>query len=155
MATSIATHENPVGNTEANFLIFADLSQWGIDGWEQLWAKRTGEDTFTLCCIPYFTYGIALGDTVRAATAKGRDYVISDVCTKGGRRVVRLWLKNATEDGKDRVDALVREHSLFHEMSSVNLMAIDIPSNGVSAQAVCATLEKIANMYSIDLDYGD
>jgi hypothetical protein len=155
MSARIAIHEDPVWRAEANFIIRADLSQWGLDGWEQLWAKQTRSDEFIICCIPFFTYGIALGDTVRTATIKGMDYVVSEVRARSGRRVVRLWFKNAMVDGRSEVSECVRKHSLLHEVNVNDLMAIDIPDDAATARAVCATIEKTAKAYSIDLEYGD
>jgi hypothetical protein len=64
---SIATHDYPAWRAQANYLIMADLSPWGLqDRWEQLWASQVAEDEFILCCIPFFTYGMALGDRATA-----------------------------------------------------------------------------------------
>lgn len=128
MGSNVATHEAPVWQ-QANFVIFADLSAVNLpDRWEQLWARQLGEAEFELCCVPYFTYGLALGDIVRTSPSRGKRYVIAQVQARSGRRVLRVWLKNVRADGKDRVLRYLEEHSPLHEWSSDDLLAIDLPS---------------------------
>lgn len=122
-----ATHDSPTWKGEANFLIFASLSEYGMEGrWEQLWAKRVGHNEFVLCCIPYFTYGMALGDRLCTAGSGGRNYVVSKVVSRSGHRVLRLWLKHATLEGRRRVQDALAMSTLLHEWSSANLVAIDV-----------------------------
>src|SRR5690625_5461577 len=65
MNSKIAVHAHPAWRDKANFMIFADLSESGLSGrWEQLWSRQLSETEFQLCCIPFFTYGLALGDRV-------------------------------------------------------------------------------------------
>ncbi len=123
----IATHDAPVWRERSDFLIFADLSSNGLEGrWEQLWVQQVAQDRFTICCIPFFTYGIALGDTVQTSAASGRKYVVSEVVSRSGRRVLRLWLKGATRDGRERVLARLEARTALCEWSSVDLVAIDV-----------------------------
>lgn len=127
MATEIATHDNPAWRDRANFLIFADLSEFGLEGrWEQLWVKQLGANEFVLCCIPYFTYGVALGDRLCTASRRGRDYVLSKVVSHSGHRVLRLWLKRASLEARERVQDVLAMGALLHEWNSVNLVAIDV-----------------------------
>lgn len=72
----IATHDNPVWRSKANFLIAADLSENGLEGAsEQLWARREADNEFIICCIPFFTYGISLGDHVATFMDESRKYI--------------------------------------------------------------------------------
>ena len=69
----IAVHDNPVWRDRANYILQADLSGHGLPGrFEQLWAQDLGDGTFQLCCLPFFTYGYALGDVVRVEPSEGR-----------------------------------------------------------------------------------
>ena len=127
MTSSIATHEAPVWKDKADFIIFADLSAAGMPGrWEQLWARQLSESEFELCCIPFFSYGLALGDKVRTAPSGGRTYVVADVDARSGRRVLRLWLKEATRQGRELVLQHLESYSVLCEWSSENLLAIDV-----------------------------
>src|SRR5690625_2025607 len=91
MNSRIAVHAHPAWRDKANFMIFADLSESGLSGrWEQLWSRQLSETEFQLCCIPFFTYGLALGDRVTTGPAKDKKYVILSVTRKSGRLVYRI-----------------------------------------------------------------
>jgi uncharacterized protein DUF4265 len=153
MASDIAIHDAPVWREQANFLIFADLSDGDLHGrWEQLWARQLGDDEFVLCCIPYFTYGMALGDHVRTGPTKGRKYVVSAITACSGHRVVRCWLKDATLKGRERLESVLGAGNLLHEWSSTNLVAIDVA--GKPGEELSAFLET-ALASSIAVEWGD
>ncbi len=131
MATEIASHEQPACRADANFLIFADLSQDGMtDRWEQLWAHQLGEGEFRLCCIPFFAYGLALGDQVVTAPSGDKKYVIQSTVARSGHIAYRVWFGDAenTDESRDRIEQYVRSKGWLSEWSSENLLAVDIPS---------------------------
>lgn len=112
-------------------MIFADLADYGMSGrWEQLWARRLGETEFQLCCIPFFAYGLALGDRVTTAASRNKEHVVKSVVGRSGHLVYRVWFGDV-DDGDDArtliVQDLRREDWLF-EWSSENLLAVDIPT---------------------------
>lgn len=153
MASEIATHDAPVWKVRANFLIFADLSAAEMPGrWEQLWARQLGESEFELCCIPYFAYGLALGDAVRTQPSGGRRYVVAEAHARSGRRVLRLWLKNAAAGGRERLLRHLESESPLHEWSSDNLLAIDVLPGGPEAElsALLADLPRLG----VDVEWG-
>lgn len=155
MATQIATHEAPTWRDRANFLIFADLTNSGMVGrWEQLWAQQVGSDAFEICCIPFFTYGLALGDVVRTSPSDGRRYVVAEVEKRSGRRVLRLWLKSATAEGRELVNGFLASHSGGHEWSSDNLVAVDVPSSDEAAAGCSALIAGISGT-GVDVEWGD
>jgi hypothetical protein len=121
--------------------------------WEQLWARQLGEAEFELCCIPYFTYGLALGDRVRTQPSGGKRYVVAEAKARSGRRVLRLWLKKAGAEGRERVLRHLVCQSPLHEWSSDNLLVIDVPPGGPNAElsALLANLSSLA----VDVEWGD
>lgn len=154
MASEIATHDAPAWQERANFIIFADLSSAGMPGrWEQLWARQLGEAEFELCCIPYFTYSLALGDRVRTQPSGGRRYVVAEVHARSGRRVLRLWLKEAQARGKECVLRYLESSSPLHEWSSDNLLAIDVPAGGPDP-VLSALLAELPNL-GVDVEWAD
>jgi hypothetical protein len=156
MATDISTHDTPAWRADANFIIFADLSKWGLEGkWEQLWAKQITESEFIICCIPYFTYGIALGDKVRTEFAKGKQHVVSEVVDRSGHRVVRLWLKNAPGQVRDDMESFMQSYSLLHEWSSINLLVIDVPDDSRIASNLRTFLEKAEKEWLVMVEAGE
>jgi hypothetical protein len=127
MKDEIATHDAPARRSESNFLIFADLAEWGLAGrWEQIWAKQVTSDEFVLCCIPFFTYGLALGDRVLTSPAKGRKFVISRAHVRCGHHVARIWLKDAMETAVTMLDDFLESSRMLYERRPPHLVAIDV-----------------------------
>lgn len=154
MAAEIATHDAPAWRDKANFLIFADLSTTGMVGrWEQLWAQQASDDEFVICCIPYFAYGLALGDKVRTAASASKKYVETGVVARSGHRAFRLWLKDATPDARARVLKYVERYTPVHEWSSDNLLVVDVPEREPSP-AVVALLDDLTRT-SIRWEWSD
>ncbi|MFO0756889.1 MAG: DUF4265 domain-containing protein [Byssovorax sp.] len=154
MASTVAQHDAPAWKRKADFLIFADLTAFGLPGrWEQLWARRISESEFEICCIPYFTYGLALGDTVSTRPVGGKTYVVADVLMRSGRRVLRLWLKGAVGEARDLLRRYLSSAPLAHEWSSDNLVAIDLPSEELDADG--STLLASLTDLGVDLEWGE
>jgi hypothetical protein len=149
----IATHAEPAWRAKTNYIIRVDLTPHGMPGSaEQLWARTDDKRTFELCCIPLFTYGMALGDHVawddrsRAAT----------VVERSGRRNIRFaW--------KDQLKAAAR-HDALHgrlvqagalvEFSSPGYGAVDCADEPTLA-GVFAVLQPLADADLLMREYGD
>lgn len=129
MASSIAVHQKPAQADVANFLIMAALEGAPLEGrWEQLWAQRINEHEFRICCIPFFTFGVALGDIVHTAPQGGKQYVIDHVAHRSGRGVLRFWTKNATPASVARVQAVLARENQLSEIYGEHLLVIDFDS---------------------------
>lgn len=153
MDQNIAIHETPVWQNEADFLIFADLSNAGMPGcWEQLWVKQIGPDEFVICCIPFFTYGIALGDHVRTAGVHGRRYVISSVVQRSGHRIVRMWIKHLSPALRIRIGAFLSRYGLLFEAGSADLLAVDIPKCDTTFEAVSVFLDELKQDGKVEIE---
>ena len=125
---NIAAHESPIGRSEANFVIHADLSSSGMPGrWEQLWARQLDGNRFRLCCIPFFAYGLAFGDEVTTKRTSESGHVIEDVVRPSDRTAVRVAI--LAEAGREGVARLlvegVRSSGCVHEWHSERYLAID------------------------------
>ena len=108
--SDIITHDNPVWRGRTNFIVRLDLSPHGAPGrWEQLWTRTDDEQSFVVCCIPYFTYGISLGDTLSVERATGAHRVKA----KSGHRTIRVAL---TDD-----DVAHQKHDRLHAQLSGEL----------------------------------
>jgi Domain of unknown function (DUF4265) len=152
----IATHEDPAWMQQANFIIVADLGAHGMQGrLEQMWAKQLGETEFILCCIPFFTYGMALGDRVFTSSREDRRYIIEEVRGRSGRRVSRLWLKDVDEAGRVEVKAYISEQRLLSEWYSINLLALDIPEVPEVAEEIRSFLQQFAERWGALVESGD
>ncbi|MBO0879741.1 MAG: DUF4265 domain-containing protein [Mycobacterium sp.] len=103
----ICTHDDPVWRGRANFILMADLSSSGMPGrWEQLWAQKTGDNGLILCCIPFFAYGIALGDEISANPGSEFEWVMDRVIEDAGDVAVRAAL--VSDDWSKVADSLIR-----------------------------------------------
>lgn len=133
-----ATHSEPIWRERADFIINAPLSEVGR--FEQLWVKRVGEDQFEVCCIPYFLYDVALGDTVETAPQGGRQYVLGRVLNRSGRYVFRAYFERPQYRYRDATVEGVQALGAQIEWSSPSLLAVDV--DGPSAQKVADYLQE-------------
>jgi hypothetical protein len=123
---SIAIHSSPVWRSEANYVLRADLAPHGLaERFEQIWVKKLVGRKFKICCIPFFTYGFALGDTV---SANDEDMIVG-MARKGRHRNLRIAVS-----GKD-VDRIhftlhhwVEDAGNLYEWHDKNYLAVDLPS---------------------------
>jgi hypothetical protein len=123
---NIATHNAPAWGLKSNFIIRADLARHGLPGRiEQLWARRIAATQFEICCIPFFTYGLALGDTVETNAQN----TIQKTTEKGGHQTLRVAI--ALQERQDRLHEIVHEWviktGLLHEWYSTGYLAVDLP----------------------------
>ena len=154
--TDIATHADPAWMAHANFIIVADLNDHGMQGrLEQLWAKKISEVEFVICCIPFFTYGIALGDRVFTSEREERRYVIDGVREKAGRHISRLWLKDVDEAGRAEIKTFVQQQGLLSEWYSMDLMALDIPVDPEIEKRIRSFLKQYAERCGALVENGD
>ncbi len=92
MKSTIAVHRNPIWRSEANHFIFAEARVGDSPPeWEQLWSRQTKPGNFILCCIPYFTYDLALGDEVEASLNNSDRLAVTRVVKRSDHWTLRLW----------------------------------------------------------------
>lgn len=120
---NLAWHYNPVNTSD--FFIRVDLSAHGMpDRFEQLWVAKESDRVFRICCVPFFTYGIALGDTVETDDA----FTFRRIVSKGGHKTLRIAVANRTN--KVHLHAVLHEwvgqSGLPHEWFSDGYLAVDL-----------------------------
>lgn len=134
---NIATHSNPARKSRADFIISAPIDfNDGEIRWEQFWAKQLGGGEYEICCIPFFTYGIALGDIVITKPRSGKEYVVNSVVRTSGRRLLRFWLGDAPAQQAIAFADWLLSHELSFECSSKNLIAVDVPDDSAKATLI-------------------
>lgn len=131
-----STHAEPVWRERANFIINAPLEE--ADRFEQLWTRQVGESRFEICCIPFFLYDVALGDTVETEPLGGRQYVLSRVVNRSGRYVFRAYFERPQYRYRDVTVEGVRALGAQVEWSLPSLLAIDV--EGPSVQKIADLL---------------
>ncbi len=133
-------HTEPVWRERSDFIIGASLDDTeGVER-EQLWARRLGRNEFEVCCIPFFVYGLSLGDIVETSPTGGRQYMVSRVVRPSGRHVLRVWFGDSRHPSSDVVERLAARGALL-EWSSSNLLAVDAQDEEMAA-SVFALLEE-------------
>jgi hypothetical protein len=143
MSDEVAVHEAPVWRDRANFIISANIRKEDLPrSWEQLWARQIDENRFEVCCIPFFSYDLALGDEVETGPEDGKRFVIQRLVKASGRYTFRVWFGDSKDPGiRTEVISKLRELDLLVEWSSQNLLAIDAPDSE-SAQRIADYLNK-------------
>lgn len=82
----IATHQEPALRHRSNYIIRIALDSHGLPGrFEQVWARQVDAD-FELCCIPYFAYGLSLGDRL----IWSHHSESAEVVAKSGHKTIRI-----------------------------------------------------------------
>ncbi|MFD5618506.1 DUF4265 domain-containing protein [Streptomyces yangpuensis] len=126
-------HEEPVGQGRTH-LAHADLAPFGLDGHvELLWLKPNGDETYSVSCIPFRTYGLALGDQVRLSI----NDEVRELVGRSSHRVLRMSLMpdpipERLTERTDSIRAEIRSAGLLSEWSSDHHLAVDIPP-GINA----------------------
>lgn len=147
-----AAHVAPAWRDRADFIIAADISEEpGHREWEQIWARRLGEHTFEICCVPFFAYGMALGDVVETNGA----HVIRRVINRSGHRTVRIWLGDSSSAAaREEVQKAVSSLKINIERYSENLLALSVAGEGV-CQYVIHVLEQYARLGYLSFEFGN
>lgn len=140
-----------VARNEADALIMCDLTDSRLPGrWEQLWAKRIGRDQFELCSIPFFAYGLALGDIVTAGPSHGFEWVIKSVVHPSDNLVIRVLFEEGAEwETEERQHELVRtiqELNIDYEVHHLGYLSISCRDNSRQAEHIKNTLQAYAVM---------
>jgi hypothetical protein len=132
----VAVHPFPIWRDRANFVFAAHQGMKdGKNEWEQLWGQEVAPRRYVVCCIPFFVYGVALGDEIEIDT----DFVFQRVLRFSGQVTFRVWF--GKQDATKRQD-LVREIEAMKplmEWSSENLLALSVPE--VEAQRMAGYLQ--------------
>ncbi|MFJ6722917.1 DUF4265 domain-containing protein [Streptomyces sp. NPDC091259] len=128
--TIFIVHDDPVGRAGSNYIAQADLAPFGLDGqMEQLWLKPLDDGTFTIACIPFCTYGLALGDRVLLSD----EDQVTEVIGLSGQRVLRMLLMPSPDRERlpqaiTRIKNTIKEAGLLSEWNGDRHVAVDIPS---------------------------
>src|SRR5262249_6553459 len=123
----VATHVAPAWGRKANFLIKADLTNYGMPNRsEQLWARKVSEHLFEVCCLPFFTYGITLGDTVET----NDEFTIQRVLNKSGHKTLRVAVanKNLLPELHEHIHGWLDSNEFLYEWHASGYLAIDVTS---------------------------
>lgn len=117
--------------------IFVALpNHWAGHGTETLWARKVGDDLHRLESVPFFAYGLAYGDVVRA------DPFVREVVRRGGHTTLRVVFRGDDEARERRIGLLSELAPLrvSYDAWDDSFFALDVAADG-DVDAVIDRLE--------------
>jgi hypothetical protein len=122
VSTREAVHRDPLWRDRSNFIIAVQVDPADTNiTTEQLWSRKIDNLHFEVCCIPFFAYDIALGDTVEVDA----DYLVKRVSSPSGRYVFRVFFECGNHALRDPTVASLQALGALVEWSSPILLAVD------------------------------
>lgn len=120
-----------------------DLTPFDLPGMlEQLWLRELDvEGSFEVCCIPFYAYGLALGDVVGRSESEAVDRLIR----QSGRRVLRVLFAEPRPliDTRSALRRAVESAELLSEWNGDLQIAIDVPDISVMQSVFDCVQEEI------------
>lgn len=128
-----------------NYIAHVDLAPFGLDEeMEQLWLRQRGDDRFSLCCIPFRAYGLALDDVVGLSA----DGTITRLVRRSGRRFLRILFMPVPglADLLQQIRGEVSRLGLMSEWSGDRHIAIDVPP-GVEVDSIRRFADRVWRLH--------
>jgi hypothetical protein len=155
METKSFQHLNPIWRDKANFIIGASVPPLeespNTEVWEQLWARMIKSNKFEICCIPFFSYGLALGDEVET----DQFFMIKRVSKKSGNTTLRIWFdEKLSAEQKDEFISNIGESKCLQEWYSENFLGLSSDSFR-KTQLLIGLLEKYQTKGLISFEIGN
>jgi Domain of unknown function (DUF4265) len=127
MIRRFVRHNEPLWSNRVDFFIHADLDADGmVNCSEQLAVRSVGHHRFEICCLPFYCYGLSVGDIVQAVESADGRLVSGPLTQDGGNGLVRAAFQS-------RVDAEAL-HTAVHD--ALTLAGLAHEWNGVGYVAV-------------------
>ncbi|MER6464873.1 DUF4265 domain-containing protein [Streptomyces sp. NPDC001228] len=125
------SHEDPVWRGGNHHMAMVDLAPFELpEMLEQLWLREVGEGRgYEICCIPFYAYGVALGDVIE----NGESGSVGRVIEKSGRRVLRILFSepHPVVDSRPALRRALDSTGLLNEWNGERHVAIDVPDESV------------------------
>lgn len=130
-----------MARAEDSVKIHIDLpNHWAGDG-ESLWARPLGNDLYEIDNIPFYAYGLNVGDVVLAVPASGSmtPSVIRMVRRSDHRTLRTIFATTTSELDRLRFMKSILPLGVEYERATDTLFAVDVPP-GADYQALCNVL---------------
>lgn len=131
-------------------------NHWLVGG-ESLWVSPVeGEPQhYTVENVPYFAYGIALGDVVRAVSTAEHPLEAVAVVRRSGSMSYRVMFAEYVDSDRqvDFLKPLHEEHGVSMEKGFPQYWALNVPGDAV--EAVAEKLRALRDEKILDLESGD
>lgn len=146
------THLAPVWREKADFIINASIAD-DESNLEQLWTRRLDSERLEICCIPFYLYGVALGDVVSFTVDDERGLLLDEKLEESGRYVLRAYLRaDRVVVQRDLYDRLC-ELGTLQEWSGSRFVAIDCRDEPHAAR-VSGYLQQCVDLNLLEYETG-
>lgn len=103
--------------------------------------------TFEICCIPFVSYGLALGDQVNTKPFEERTYVVNEIIQRSGHQTYRVWF-NSIKERPQLVHEILNLKCLVEERwKNSDLVSVSVPNPDSMVK-----LEKLLRRFEETLD---
>lgn len=137
--------------------VHVDLPNHWMVGGESLWATAVeGEpEHYKVENVPYFTYGIAIGDVVRAVSTADHPREVVSVVRPAGHLTIRVMFKDGVghEQQVELLQALHEEHGVRMEKAFPQFWALSVEED--KSEAVLESLRAARDDEVLDLESGE
>ncbi|WP_423920719.1 DUF4265 domain-containing protein [Frigoribacterium sp. 2-23] len=142
-------HPEPVWRERSNYIANFDLdpSQYPFK-WEQLWLRKLSDTDFENCCIPFFAFGLHLGDIVTLT----QDGIVESIVSPSGHWTLRLLFRQHFAH-HDEVLRELESTGVQHERFSKSLYSLDTTSDD-HAREVMSFLDSLKARDQIEYQTG-
>ena|GEM_PF-157610 len=142
-------HHPAAGSQEVLVRLLQDDDGYpGVD-LEALWAEPVAVDRWRIVSVPYYAYGLSVGDTVTTATDEVGTWAVS-VVGRGGHSTLRVLA--LSESTSTTVQAALEDAgAVCDQSSSASLFAVDIPPDTYFA-AVDEYLESVEEVGVVEYE---
>lgn len=128
-----------------NYMAMIDLAPFELGGMvEQVWLRENEEGGgYEVCCIPFYAYGLALGDVVEKTDSN----TVGTLVSKAGHRVLRVFFAAPppSADSRSALRVAVESAGLLSEWNVDRHVAIDVPGASAVQPVFAAVQGEIEN----------
>jgi Domain of unknown function (DUF4265) len=112
---------------------------------ETLWAHDLGSGRYRLDNLPWYAYGISVGDVVEAVASDGGQFTFSRIVEKSGNRTLRIILLRIPDGDQLTFESesalpILTELGCGFEKANRRFIAVNVPAS-VDLAAVTEALE--------------
>jgi hypothetical protein len=137
------SHGGAIMTTNEEFVkLHVDLPNHWATGGETLWARQLGEDLYELRDIPFYSYGLNLGDVVQAVPpAPHLKPQVLRVVRRSGHRTLRIVFQDDVEPAR-RLELInsLKPLGVGFQSATRGYFALDLLPQ-TDAEQVCQTLD--------------
>jgi hypothetical protein len=129
--------------------VHLDSELFGVT--EELDCLRVDSERFVLCCVPFFTWGLALGDEVTAERS-GDVLRFTGLRSKSGRGVVRVDKRDGRANFAS-IAAVLLSAGVESEVQDEQRLVIDVAPGATALPLVDAQLDELEHLDYVDVWY--